>query len=93
LLRSGCLRLHEAWSALCVRGTYRGTDGNNIIGPRLLTAADGRFAFSLVPDQRYDVHVMRSIETGDRTRGTQTSIVPFKASASSPHITVVLKPR
>jgi hypothetical protein len=35
------------------------TEGPNIIGPRFVTGADGRFVFSVVDGGKYDVHATR----------------------------------
>ena len=64
----------------------------NVLGPQFVTGEDGRFAFSLIADGKYQVYVTRDLGTDPRTRETQTSFVPFIASPTSPVLTVVLKP-
>jgi len=51
------------------------TEGPNIIGPRFVTGADGRFVFSVVDGGKYDVHATRYMGADVRTRVTHTGIV------------------
>ena len=69
------------------------SEGPNLIGPRYVTAADGRFAFAAIEGARYDVHVTRYAGEDARNRRMQIGIVPFRAAANAPALTVVLKPR
>jgi Carboxypeptidase regulatory-like domain len=67
------------------------TEAPNIIGPRFVTGADGRFAFSVVEGGKYDVHVTRYVGT-DAAREVEVAMVPFTASAGTPLVTAVMKP-
>jgi carboxypeptidase family protein len=64
----------------------------DVLGPRFVTGEDGRFAFSLVADGKYEVYVTRDVGADARTRETQTAVVPLIASPTSPVLTVMLKP-
>jgi hypothetical protein len=68
------------------------SEGPNIIGPRFVTADDGRFAFSVVEGGKYDVHVTRDVGSDLLTREVQVAIVPFTASRGAPVLKVVMKP-
>ena len=68
------------------------TEGPNTIGPVFTTAADGRFAFSVVDGVKYDVHVTRYLGDELRPREVQTSVVPFTASTRTPLVTAVMRP-
>lgn len=60
------------------------------MGPAAITGEDGRFAFSLIENGKYDVHVTRYVGTG-RNRTAQVSMSRFTATAGNPAITVVVK--
>jgi hypothetical protein len=68
------------------------TEGPNAIGPRLMTANDGRFMFSLVPGARYEVSATREVGTDVGTRETHMGRAVFEASAAARPLTVVMKP-
>jgi len=68
------------------------TEGRNIIGPRFVTADDGRFAFSVVEGGKYDVHVTRYVGSDPQTREVQVAMVPFTAFAGAPVLKAVMKP-
>ena len=68
------------------------TEGPNIIGPRVVTAEDGGFAFALVEGAKYDVHVTSYLGTDPQTREMQVSIVRFTAAPGAPVVRVVMKP-
>ena len=69
------------------------TDGPNVIGPRLVTASDGSFTFSLVPGARYELVATRDIGTDLGPPETHMGRAVFDASAATGPMTVVMKPR
>ena len=69
------------------------TEGPNTIGPKLMTANDGRFAFSLVPGARYELIAVRDDGRGAGAGETHRGSALFEASAAASPITVVMKPR
>jgi Carboxypeptidase regulatory-like domain len=62
-----------------------------ILGPAFTTGDDGRFAFSLVENGKYDVHATRYVGTAPYI-DVQTEIVPFTATAGGPTLRIVMKP-
>jgi hypothetical protein len=64
-------------------------EGQAATGPTLRTKEDGRFAFSVVQDVRYMLHVSGSAATSDERPLVSNST--FRALADSPMMTVVLR--
>jgi hypothetical protein len=62
-----------------------------ILGPAFTTGEDGRFAFSLVENGRYDIHATRYLGSAPYI-DVQTEIVPFTATAGGLTLKIVMKP-